>query len=127
MSEIVKQIQVFQNIKREQSQGPVTFSRVYKIVLTFDEIRDLRQNLGIGSSRLAQLFSEKFIPALMSEIFKQLKKSDDASAAVLKVPTRQSRQGDEAGATDTGTRLDGDELDKKPSRANHDEDDEPSD
>ena len=60
-------------------------------MLTFDEIRDLRQNLGIGPSRLAQLFSEKFIPALMSEIFKQLKKSDDAPNAVLKVPTRSGR------------------------------------
>lgn len=95
--------------------------------MIFDDIRDLRHNLGIGSTRLAQLFSESFIPALMSEIFKQLKKSDDASNAVLKVPTRQGRQGDDTGATDAGTRLDGDETDKKPSTANHDEDDEPSD
>lgn len=118
---------MLQNIKREQSQGPVTFSRVYKIVLTFDEIRDLRQNLGIGSSRLAQLFSEKFIPALMSEIFKQLKKSDDAPNAVLKVPTRSGKQADDGGTTDGASRFDGDETDKQTSAVNNDEEDEPSD
>lgn len=94
--------------------------------MIFDDIQDLLHNLGIGSTRLKQL-TDSFISTLMSEIFKQLKKSDDASTAVLKVPTRQSRQGDDAGATDAGTRLDGDEADKKPSTVHHDEDDEPSD
>lgn len=126
MSEIVKKIQVFQNIKRDQLNGPISFSRVYKIQLIFDDIQDLLRNLGIGSTRLAQLFSESFIPTLMSEIFKQLKKSDDASTAVLKVPTRQGRQGDDAGVAEGSSRLDGEGAGQKPSTANHDEDDEPS-
>jgi hypothetical protein len=63
----------------------------------------------------------------MSEIFKQLKKSDDASTAVLKVPTRPSKQGEEAGVADTAARIDGEETEKKASTVNHDEDDEPSD
>lgn len=95
--------------------------------MIFDDIRDLHNNLGIGSTRLAQLFSESFIPALMSEIFKQLKRSDDAPSAVMKVPTRQGRQGDEGGATEAGSRLDGDETDKRPSTVTHDAEDEPSD
>ena len=53
MSEIVKNIQVTQNIKREWSQGPISFCRIYEISLTYDDISALRQNLGIGSLRLA--------------------------------------------------------------------------
>lgn len=71
MSEIVKKIQVFQNIKSDRSvNSPLSFRRIYKIQLIFDDIKDLLQNLGITSTRLAQLFSESFIPTLMSEIFK---------------------------------------------------------
>jgi len=126
MSEIVKKVQVFQNIKRDQMGGPVAFSRVYKVQLLFDDVKDLMHNLGIDSPRLAQLFSETFIPNLMGEIFKQLKKSDDASNAVLKVPTR-AVAGDEDGATEAATGDDGAAGGKRQPAAHRDDDDEPSD
>lgn len=126
MSEIVKKVQVFQSIMREKSNGPLCFRRVYKIQLIFDDINALRNNLGIGPTRLAELFSESFIRTLMTEIFRQLKKSDDAPTAVQKVPTRTGGPGDDT-ATETVTRNDGEETDKKASAANQDDDDELSD
>jgi hypothetical protein len=42
-------------------------------------MRDLKSNLGISQKRLAELFSDNFIPRLMMETFKQLKKSEDSA------------------------------------------------
>lgn len=62
----------------------------------------------------------------MSEILKQLKKSDDAPNSVLKIPTR-SGQNDDGNTTDAQTGFDGDETDRKTLNQDKDEEDEPSD
>lgn len=75
MADVVKEIQVSQSIK----PGSGGFSRVYQISLAFDDLKDLRANLGIDQTKLGQLFSDHFIPRLMAETFKQLKKGEDSA------------------------------------------------
>ena len=82
LADIVKQVNVNQSISQNQSRG---FSRVYTIELALDSAEDLKRNLGIDQTKLAKLFSDHFIPALMAETFKQLKKSEDNTGSVLSV------------------------------------------
>ena len=61
------------------------FVRSYKIELQFDDVNALSTNLGINQNKLERIFSEQFLPTLLNEVFRQLKKGDDASTAVTKV------------------------------------------
>jgi len=49
---------------------------VYRVELRFDDMKDLESNLGISSKRLAQLFSDYYVPTLMGETLKQFKKAE---------------------------------------------------
>ena len=76
LSDVVKEVQVKQSIKSNQSGG---FARVYAVSLAFDDLGDLKSHLGLDQAKLGQLFSEHFIPRLMAETFKQLKRSEDSA------------------------------------------------
>jgi hypothetical protein len=51
--------------------------------VTFDSPQDLKKNLDIDQTKLFKLFSDRFIPTLMGEAFKQLKKSEESSSSVI--------------------------------------------
>ena len=105
LSDIVKEIQVSQSIKPNSSGG---FGRVYQISLAFDELSDLKANLGIDQTKLGQLFSDHFIPRLMAETFKQLKKGEDsagesgATSGNKKINSASRAFGQKKGANDLG-------------------------
>lgn len=76
LSDVVKEIQVNQSISQTHFGG---FNRIYKIELQFDEFKVLKSNLGIDEKKMEKLFYDFYIPRLMTEIFKQLKKAEDSS------------------------------------------------
>jgi len=78
LADIVKDIQVSQSIKQESG----SFARVYSVSLTFDKLSDLKSHLGIDAAKLGELFSDHFIPRLMAETFKQLKKGEENESGV---------------------------------------------
>mmetsp|Transcript_5011 Transcript_5011/g.7512 ORF Transcript_5011/g.7512 Transcript_5011/m.7512 type:complete len:163 (-) Transcript_5011:771-1259(-) len=82
MADIVKEIKVNQSISQTIQSG---FQRVYEVQVRFDNRKALKKNLGIDSKRLAKMFSDFFIPSLMADIFKQLRKgaADDIGSTVL--------------------------------------------
>lgn len=84
------------------------FSRIYKIELKFDDLKALKANLGIDAKKLVQLFSDHFIPRLMAEAFKQLKRAEDDVGAGNKALEKASRMFGKAtaeGANDEGEQL----------------------
>mmetsp|Transcript_19249 Transcript_19249/g.32787 ORF Transcript_19249/g.32787 Transcript_19249/m.32787 type:complete len:862 (-) Transcript_19249:724-3309(-) len=83
MTDVVQRIRVSQGIAK--NPGDFGFSRVYNVTVKFEEAKALAQNLSIDQNKLAQLFSDHFIPQLMNEIFKQFKKdsADKQGSSVI--------------------------------------------
>lgn len=101
LNEIVKQAQVHQSVVRLANAGG--FCRSYKIELQFDDHKALSANLGITQSKLEKIFSEQFLPSLLTEVFRQLKKGDDASAAISKVLAKKEETKQDGNGSDGGT------------------------
>lgn len=57
--------------------------------MVFDNAKALKLHLGLSLKRLKAIFTEKFLPGLMNEIIKQLKKSD---SEVIKVQAPKADQ-----------------------------------
>ena len=71
-SDVVKKVDLGQSI----SKGPDgVFNRVYKLTLEFDDAKKLKSKLGIKFSHLCKVFSDKFVPQLMTETLKELRRS----------------------------------------------------
>ena len=66
-----------QSIRQSTHGG---YCRLYNIELAFDDLEQLHSTLGIDQTKLAKLFSDHFIPRLLGEAFKQLKKSEEGAA-----------------------------------------------
>jgi len=47
---------------------------VYEVKVRYDNAKALKRNLGIDKKKLAKMFSDFFIPALMNDLFKQIRK-----------------------------------------------------
>lgn len=60
MADIVSQIKVSQGISKNTSD--LGYSRVYNVVVEFENVKALQKNLGIDKVKLAELFSDHFIP-----------------------------------------------------------------
>lgn len=100
LNEIVKQAQVQQSVTRLVNAGG--FCRSYKIELQFDDHKALSTNLGITQSKLERIFSEQFLPSLLTEVFRQLKKGDDASTVISKVLAKKEETKQDGNASDDG-------------------------
>ena len=57
------------------------FNRVYKLTLEFDDAKKLKSKLGIKFSHLCKVFSDKFVPLLMTETLKELRRSAEIELA----------------------------------------------
>lgn len=78
MSDVVSNMHLGQSIHRS-SDG--TFHRLYKMTLEFDDAQKLKDKLGIKFKRLAEVFSDKFVPLLMTETLKQVRRSTEMELA----------------------------------------------
>lgn len=82
---MVKNIKVKQNLERTN----MGFRRAYKIELTFDSLVVLKTHLGLSAAKMKTIFKDRFVPQLMNEVFKQLKKVDPPTQ-VQKISTRET-------------------------------------
>lgn len=80
---MVASVRLGQSINRSKDG---TFNRVYKITLEFEDAEKLREKLGIEFDRLCEVFSNKFVPLLMTETLKQVKRSTELELAAPKKP-----------------------------------------
>lgn len=78
LSDMVSDIHLGQKIHRA-SDG--TYQRLYKITLQFEDAQKLKEKLGIKFKRLAEVFGDKFVPLLMTETLKQVRKSTEMELA----------------------------------------------
>ncbi len=53
------------------------YSRIYKLKLEFDDAKKLKSKLGIKFDQLCKIFSDKFVPLLMTETLKEVRRSTE--------------------------------------------------
>ena len=72
LSDVVKNIRLAQTIEKNLDGN---FSRVYRLTLDFENARNLRDKLGIKFNHLCKVFSDSFVPQLMTEALKELRRA----------------------------------------------------
>lgn len=51
------------------------YNRLYKLTLEFEDAKKLKDKLGITFNHLCKVFTDKFVPSLMNEALKSLRKA----------------------------------------------------
>jgi len=57
------------------------YNRVYKITLDFEDAKLLKDKLNISFGHLCKVFSDNFVPQLMNETLKELRKAAELDLA----------------------------------------------
>lgn len=78
MADVVKNLHLKQSIEQGVDGN---LQRVYKITLQFEDAKLLKAKLGISFSHLAKVFSDGFVPALMNETLKELRRAAEVDLA----------------------------------------------
>lgn len=88
LSDVVKNVRLSQTIEKNLDGN---FSRVYKLTLDFENAKKLREKLGIKFNHLCKVFSDSFVPQLMTEALKELRR---AAELVLTGPKNEENTND---------------------------------
>jgi len=75
--DVTKDMNVTQTIAKDSAGN---FNRVYKLKLEFEDAKKLKKKLNIRFNQLCKVFSDKFVPQLMNETLKQLRKAAETEA-----------------------------------------------
>ena len=60
------------------------YSRVYRLTLEFENAKQLKAKLGISYNHLCKVFSDHFVPQLMNETLKELRRAAELDLSVPK-------------------------------------------
>jgi hypothetical protein len=71
-NDVIKNVRLQQSIERNVDGN---LSRVYKVTLDFESAKMLKKKLGISFSHLCKVFSDHFVPQLMNETLKELRRA----------------------------------------------------
>lgn len=81
LQEVVREIKLTQSIERAPDG---TQRRIYKLSLVFEEAQMLMQKLGVTFAHLCKVFADKFVPMLMTETLKNLRKAAELDIGAVK-------------------------------------------
>jgi DNA-directed RNA polymerase I subunit RPA1 len=77
-SDVVKNVRLAQSIEQNVDGSHV---RVYRISLDFEDAKALKNKLGISFQHLCKCFSDNFVPQLMNETLKELRRAAELDLA----------------------------------------------
>ncbi len=72
LADVVKEVKVVQSLSKGNDD---TISRLYKVTLELENYDKIKKTLGLNFQALMEVFTEQFIPLLMNETLKQLRKA----------------------------------------------------
>jgi hypothetical protein len=78
---VVKEVKLLQKIERAADGNQ---RRVYKLSLVFEDYQLMLKKLGITFHHLAKVFVDKFVPMLMTETLKNLRKAAELDIGAAK-------------------------------------------
>lgn len=85
-SDVVRNVRLQQAIEKNVDGN---YTRVYTLTLEFENAKQLKQKLGISFNHLCKVFSDSFVPQLMNETLKELRRAAEID---LSGPKNESNQ-----------------------------------